>query len=203
MRPGCCTELTTRSDGADLPAFDTALKLQPLLDAEAELDTWRIVELFSKTGLPFEVEFGWSAGGGSGSGAKMTVARSTRTCVFARSLRVRAGNLADAINRVGITVADAYAVTENQWEHRDTSPDQGVQLEVPIPPFAQLVRVDLADPSGLPTTTIKVYDGLGTLTAAVAGDKQPALGIPVGGARRFTVTSGSVGAWRAVYTLSL
>ena len=203
MRPGCGIELTTRSDGKDLPVWDTALKLVSLLDAEAELDTWRIVEVFSKTGLPFEVELGWSSGGGSGSGAKITVARSARICVFARSLQVRAGNLADLVNRVGITVADAYAVTVNQWEHRDSSPDQGVQLDVPIPPFARFVRVELADPSGLPTTNLKVYDGLGTLTATVAGDKQPPIGIPVGGARRFTVTSGSVGEWRAVYTLHL
>jgi len=203
VRPGCGTELTTRSDGKDLPAWDTALKLQPLLDAEAELDTWRIVEAFSKTGLPFELELGWSSGGGSGSLAWITVARATRICVLARSLRVRAGNLADATNRVGITVADAYAVTENQWEHTASSPDQGVQLDVPVPPFARFVRVELADPSGLPTTLLRVYDGLGTLRATVAGDKQPPAGIPVGGARRFTVTSGSIGAWRAVFTLSL
>lgn len=203
MRPGCGIELTTRSDGKDLPAWDTALKLESLLDAEAELDTWRIVEVFSKTGLPFEVELAWSSGGGSGSEAKVTVARSARICVFARSLRVRAGNLADAVNRVGITVADAYAVTENQWEHRDSSPDQGVQLDVPVPPFARFVRVELADPTGLPTTNLRVYDGLNALMASVAGDQQPAAGIPVGGARRFTVTSGSIGAWRAVFTLHL
>ena len=159
--------------------------------------------MFSRSGLPFEVELGWSAGGGSGAGATVTVARSARICVFARSLRVRAGNLADATNRVGITVADAYAVTENQWEHTATSPDQGVQLDVPVPPFARFVRVELADPSGLPATTLRVYDGLGTLRATVAGDKQPPAGVPVGGARRFSVTSGSVGAWRAVFTLSL
>ena len=203
MRPGCGIELTTRSDGKDLPAWDVALKLLPLLDAEAELDTWRIVEVFSRSGLPFEVELGWSSGGGSGSHALVTVARSARICVFARSLRVRAGNLADATNRVGITVADAYAVTVNQWEHRDTSPDQGVELAVPIPPFARYARVELADPTGLPTTSLKVYDGLNALRATVAGDKQPPEGVPVGGARRFTVTAGASGDWRTVFTLSL
>jgi len=74
------TELSTRSDGRDLPAWDAALKLLPLLDADAELATWRIAEgrpvaVFSRSDLPFEVHLAWSAGGGAGAEAKVTVAR--------------------------------------------------------------------------------------------------------------------------------
>ena len=203
MRPGCGTELTTRSDGKDLPAWDTSLKLLPLLDGEAELDTWRIVEAFSKSELPFELELGWSSGGGSGSLARVTVARAARICVLARSLRVRAGNLADATNRVGITVADAYAVTENQWEATGLSDEQGVGIDIPVPPFARRVRVEMADATQLPTTTIKVYDGLSTHRSTVDGDKQPAEGVPIGGARTVEIDPSGATAWRAVFTLSL
>lgn len=202
MRGGCGPELTTRSDQADLPAYEDALKLQPLLSAESERDTWRIVEVFSRTGAPFEVELAWSAGSGSGAVAQVTVARSARICIFARSLRIRAGNLASDTNRVGVTVADGYGQTRNQWEHRATSPDQGVSQEVPIPPFARSVRLEVADPTQLPGSTIKVFDGEGTLRATVAGDTQPESGVPVGGAGKVEVEAGAT-AYRAVFALAL
>ena len=125
-----------------------------------------------------------------------------RICIFARSLRIRAANLSSSDNRVGVTVADGYGQTRNQWEHRATSPDQGVAQDVPIPPFARTVRLEIADPTQLPGSTIKVYDGEGTLRATVAGDAQPEGGVPVGGAGKVEVTAGATD-YRAVYTLSL
>jgi hypothetical protein len=202
MRGGCGPELTTRSDQADLPAYVDALKLQSLLDAESTLDTWRIVEVFSRTGAPFEVELAWSAGSGSGAVAKVTVARSARICIFARSLRIRAGNLSSVVNRVGVTVADGYGQTRNQWEHRETSPDQGVVQEVPIPPFARTLRLEVADPTQLPGSTIKVFDGESTLRSTVAGATQPQSGVPVGGAGKVEVEAGAT-AYRVVFTLAL
>ncbi len=209
MRAGCAKELTTRADQADLPAYDgTTLKFQALLDGESCEDTWRIIEAFSRSAAPFELELAWSAGSGSGAFAQVTVARSVRICIFARSLRIRAANLSSSDNRVGVTVADGYGQTRNQWEHRATGdqsvadPDQGVAQEVPIPPFARTVRLEIADPTRLPGSTIKVYDGEGTLRATVAGDAQPEGGVPVGGAGRVEVTAGATD-YRVVYTLSL
>ncbi|RME26726.1 MAG: hypothetical protein D6798_06110 [Deltaproteobacteria bacterium] len=203
MRAGCRKELTTRADQADLPAYDgTSLKFQALLDGESCEDTWRIVEAFSRSGGPFELELAWSAGSGSGATAQVTVARAVRICIFARSLRIRAANLSSSDNRVGVTVADGYGQTRNQWEHRDTGPDQGVAQEVPIPPFARTVRLEIADPTQLPGSSIKVYDGEGTLRAAVAGDAQPEGGVPVGGAGKVEVTAGATD-YRVVYHLSL
>ena len=50
-RARCGTDLSTRSDQADLPPVpdgaDTGKPVE-LLTAEAELDTWRIVEVFSR-----------------------------------------------------------------------------------------------------------------------------------------------------------
>ena len=207
-RPGCGIELTTRTDQAELPPVGlVAVMLPPkpveLLTAEAELDTWRIVEVFSRTGLPFEVDLSWSSGSGSGAHALVTVSRSARICVLARSLKVLASNLANLTNRVGVTVADAYAATENQWEVTDLAAVQGVEQELPLPPFARKVRVELADPTGLPATVLRLYDGQDSLRSTVMGDLQPPEGIPLGGARRLTLAAGAPTAWRAVFTLCL
>ena len=202
MRPGCGRELTTRSDGVELPPFDTALKLLPLLDAEAELDTWRIVEAFSLTPAPFDLELAWAAGAGSGAFAKVTVARSARICLFARALKIRAGNLADKTNRVCVTVADGRTTTRNQWEVRGNANEQQPEV-IEIPPFATHLRLDMADPTQLPGADIKVYDGLGTLRANVAGNAQPGAGVPVGGAGKVEVTVTGASDYRVVFTLAL
>lgn len=207
-RPGCGVELTTRTDQAELAAVGLVAAVLPpkpteLLSAEAELDTWRIVEVFSRTGLPFSVDLSWSSGSGSGAQALVTVSRSARICIHARSIKLVASNLANLVNRVGVTVSDAYAVTENQWEVDDAAADQGVELEVPLPPFARTVRVDVADPALLPGTVLRLYDGVDTLRCAVAGDAQPPGGVPLGGARRFTVAFAAPTTWRAVFTLCL
>ncbi len=200
-RPGHGTELTTRSDAADLPPRTDASKPVPLLTAEAELDTWRIVEVFSRTLLPFEVELSWSAGSGSGAVARVTVTRSARICLFARSLRVAAANLAVVANRVGITIGDGFAVTENQLEVVGGA-GEGL-LEVPIPPFARRARLDLADVAALPGSRVRLVDGLGAVRAVVTASEQPPDGLWLGGAGSLQVEPAAGVDWRVVFTLSL
>ena len=201
--PGCGTELTTRADGRDLPPAVEPSKLETLLDADAQLAAWRVVEAFSKSGLPFELHVGWSSGGGAGEPAKVTVARATRICVFARGLRIRARNLADAVNRVGITVSDAWAPTENHWEDTGITKGGVTEDDVPVPPFARTARLEVSNPAQLPDITVRVYDGRGVLRSATPGSNQPPSGIPVGGAGRIAVVSAEPVAWRVVFTLSL
>lgn len=205
-RPGCGVELTTRSDAADLPPFGTAtgharpkLDFVELLVSEAELDTWRIAEVFSRTGRPFEVELAWSAGRGSGATAQLTVARSARVCLFARSLRIAAANLSNEKNRVGVTVGDGFAVTENQLEVRG----DGLGGEVAVPAFARLARLDLADSSLLATTRLRVIDGLGVARAEVHAASQPPAGISLGGASAVEILAPARVEWRVVFTLSI
>lgn len=205
-RARCGTDLSTRSDQADLPPVpdgaDTGKPVE-LLTAEAELDTWRIVEVFSRTGLPFEVDLSWSSGSGSGAGAQITVARSARICVLARSLRLQAASLAPVLNRVGVTVADGFAPTRNQWEVRGTVVE-GAPLEAPVPPFAETCRVDVGDLATVPETLIRLFDALGTVRGAYNAALQPFIGIPVGGAAKVVVTHNQAGtAARVVFTLSL
>jgi hypothetical protein len=207
-RPGYGTELTTRSDAADLPPLAAVAaghvapttKVVQLLDAEAELDTWRIVEVFSRSLAPFDVDLSWSAGSGSGATAKVTVTRSARICLFARSLRVAAANLSAAANRVGVTVGDGFAVTENVYEVRGRG--EGLQ-DVQVPPFARRARLDMSDDSVLALSKLRILDGLGALRAVVVGSNQPDDGVPLGDAGIVQVEPRSQVDWRVVFTLSL
>jgi hypothetical protein len=201
-RPGCGIELTTRTDGADLAPFAPDAKPVDLLRAEAELDTWRIVEVFSRSGYPFDVSLEWSAGRGAGASALVTVSRSARISIFARSVRVVATNLSNQENRVVVTVADGFAPTRNQWEHKAHLVASDTAL-IPIPPFAETVRIDLADASLAPTSVIRVVDGLDTNVATHLVSDQPARGIPIGGAADLELTVPSDTDFRAVFHLSL
>ena len=206
-RPGCGPELTTRANAVDLPpAIQLAVEVVPaakvpLLAGEAEVDTWRIVEVFAP--LPFELGLAWSAGSGSGAEAQITVGRSARICVFARSLRLTARNLTTTQHRAGVTVADAFAITRNTFE----TPllfGEGASQDVSIPPFAETFRAEIADGAGWAATTVEVFDGMNKLRATYNAAFQPAGGVPVGGARkvRLSTTAPALDG-RVVFHLSL
>jgi hypothetical protein len=197
----CSTDLSTRSDALDLAPFAGSLVHKLLLSAGADGATWRIIEAFSRTGAPFALDASWSAGSGSGANARITVARAARVCVYARALELRAANLSSNDNRIGVTVADAYAVTENQWEEPGAG-NQGAEVDVPIPPFAARVRVDVADPTALSNTLVRLYDGVGTLRTRLAASNLGA-GLPIGNGGRLTVTLNANVNWRAVFMLGL
>ncbi len=196
------TSLTTRSDGKTLAAMVEAPKLVDLLDTEARAGAWRIVELFSVSGAPFEVELAWSSGSGAGAKARLTVARATRVSVFARSLRVRAANLSAEENRVGVTVADGHAVTRNVLEVRGALVENAPQA-LSVPAFATGVRLELADVALLPGATVLVYDGQGTLRSSTTGDEQPSAGVPLGGAGKLEMNAAGGAAYRAIFHLAL
>ena len=175
------TRLSRRAHQETLRAYSGTTRLVDTLIAEACLGAWRIVEVVSGSGAPFEVVVGWSSGDGAGQEAKMTVARGTRFSVFASSLKVRAANLSSRENRVTVMVSDGYCVSENHYEVRG---EGGANAPVPveIPPFARSVRLDTSPASGLVGSTLYVNDGLGTTRAEVLGDEQPSGGLPLAGA---------------------
>lgn len=200
-------ELSTRSDGRELAARDVEtleVRYEPLLNAEARADTWRIVEAFSRNGLPFELELGWASGSGSGAKAQITVAHATRISVFARALTLRATNLTGAANRVGVTVADGFAPTRNQWETTGFV-GEGSPGDFGVPPFAERLRVELADPSVAATTTVRLLDGTGLARSVFSVADQPPEGVLVGGVHTVQVLSKNASSipYRAVYLLSL
>ena len=207
MASRCATDLTTRANAVELPPGLGPPAPGPgpsvgLLSAEAEKDAWRVVELFTREGLPFEAELAWSSGSGSGASARITVSNATRVCLLARSLTVRAANLAIAAQRAGITVADGFLPTRNQFEHRGQHVE-GPPSEVRVPPFAERVRVELADLSAVTTTLIVLRDAVGQIRSVYPVATQPSEGLWVGGARTVELTTNNTVAFRAVFTLSL
>ena len=195
--------LSTRSDSKDLPPFDPkGVTPSELLVGEAERAVWRIVELFSAGGQPFDAEVHWSSGSGAGAHALLTVAHAARLSIFARSVRVMASNLSHKSNRVGVTVSDGFATTHNQREHRSKH-TAGTPSRLFVPPFAHTVRFDLADPALAPLATLRVLDGLEEVMASYPLHLQPQPGIPVGGASGLDLDLDVDVAFRAVYHLSL
>lgn len=141
-----------------------------LLFAEGEQDGWRIVELSSANGRPFDADLSWSAANGAGSKALVTVARAGRVCIYGRSVSVRARNLHFLPNAVGVTVADGFAHTQNQLEVRGEGSASGPHA-IRVPAFARSVRIETYDPDdtsgccGSSTATTSSAAGCGSRTS--------------------------------------
>lgn len=197
------TRLSRRSGQETLPAYTPTEDpvFRDLLRGEACAGLWRIVEVYTASQAPFELYASWSGGDGMGQEVRMTVARATRFSVFASSLNVRVANLAGTENRVGCNTSEGYCVSSNQYEVRGTG--DGSALAVLIPPFATHFRVDVADESQLPSTTVRVLDAQGLLRAEITGDAQPDQGLPLGGASAIEVVAPSNIDFRGVFTLSI
>lgn len=187
--------LVAWSDGAALVFVD-------LLKAEACGSIWRIVEVWSDSGMPFELRVGWSGGEGGLREAKMTVSRGTRFAVYARSLSLRAANLSSDVNRIACSTADGYCVSANQYEVRGTGvADTAQTLEVPS--FATHLRVDCGDRTQLGSITIAVDDGVSVQRVHMKADEQPAGGVSLGSVGAVRVTAPAALRYRALFTLSI
>ena len=189
-----------------------------MLYSEADTDAWRIVEVSSLDGKPFDIEFIWSAANGSGANAFVTMPHATRICVFARSVQVRVKNLDREANAIGVTVADGYAETRNQYEVRvnftnaEEAPEPNVHEErfefdespiptrILIPPFAQRAWVE-ASQAGI-EGFIMTIDGDNRKRGVTRFEKQPDNGILVGGAKAIDCWLGPID-FRVVFSLGI
>lgn len=195
--------LSTRADTRTLSAWaGSDLAWRRLLASEAPAAAWRVMEAFSVSGRPFELWLRWSAGSGAGAECRVTVARSTRVGLFARSVIVDAANLSSQENKVGVTVADGAVHTRNHWEVRGQA-QEAVENDVELPAFADRLRLELADPALLAAAEIRFYDAQGVLRGVTLGDQQPSGGLPLGGADQVRLVVGATTAFRAVYGLHL
>ncbi len=191
-----------RSERKELPGSSTSSSQIMLLDVQFGQGEWRIVEAFSKEGKPLELEVRWSATTASGPWVKVTVAHATRLCVFAKSVTLYATNLSTDSNTVIAQVADGFTQTANVWEHRAKT-DGSSALHIPVPPFAVVFHLHLAERGALPAAIITVFDGAGTARARFSAANQPAGGIPVGGAGRIEITTEGSIDLRGIFTLLL
>lgn len=199
------SDLTSRSGSATLPARTAAELVWSRIaggNACGGEDAWRVIELASLTNLPFAARIRWNMGSAAGFTAQVAVARATRVCIHARALDIDVANFSNAANQVVCGIADGLVSTHNQWEESGTAAN-GVTQPLQIPPFADRVRLELADPTLLPTTQITVRDGFAAAASVTLGDAQPDAGIPVSGARSIEFITTANVAFRVVYTLRL
>ncbi|MEO0602012.1 MAG: hypothetical protein AAF211_11295 [Myxococcota bacterium] len=167
-----------RTGRAELPP-DSGM--HEVFASEAHAAAWRVVELSTRSGQPFEVALDWSSAG-LGAGARLTVANATRVCVHARSLAVRARTFGKVPNRVTALVLDGQVPTANQWEVRETFTGNEPRKVIAVPPFATTVRLDVAgelEPDVAPELQL---GGPASLVARVPLVGQPDRGVPVGSA---------------------
>ena len=194
-------DLSVRAERSTLDPADEAGWKQ-LLYTEGDTDGWRIVEASSRNGRPFDMELSWSAANGSGAKALVTVAHAARVWVFARTVQVRMKNLSRIGNAVGVTIADGYAETRNQFEVRSPPELEAAPgpVAIRVPAFAKTAWVECADPDA--DGLIVTLDGEGRRRGATNLSSQPDGGIPVGGAGELQFWLGPV-PFRVVFRLSI
>lgn len=208
---GVC-KLSRRSGTAKLPASTVAGSP----GAEVELLTahslgqgdgdWRIIDLWSDEGTPWEAKLVWSGGGGAQRKALLDVPSCTRVCIHATTVQVFGANLSTSADlQARAAVADGQCDTENQWTVRGaSSPGVNGSVDVTPPPWARFVRLELSDSTLLTTSFVELLDVNGTTRARYGADKQPAPGAPLGDAAtvRCVLPAGEF-AWRVVFLLHL
>ena len=168
---------------------------------------WRILDLWSDEGSPWEARIVWSGGGGALRTAYVDVPKCTRVCVHATTLQVFGSNLSTTTNvQARAAIADGQCDTENQWTTRGDNTQVAAPTTVAVvpPPWAKFVRAELSDSTLLSTTFVDLLDANGISRARYGADQQPQPGAPIGDAAtlRCTFPAGTY-AWRVVFLLHL
>lgn len=197
--PSRC-DFDLRSGRELLPAFGGgSLVWRTLFDQQARGSDYRLIHAYSRSGYAFNLRITFSMGEQSGCGADISVARSTRVCLYARALKIEAANLANAENEVIVAVPDGFLPTHNQFEVRGAQ--TGALVDVDIPAFARTARLDVASSAQYPSSLIQLLDPTGTVRAQVFGDEQPPDGLPIGGSQ--TVQVNATDTWRVTFYLHI
>jgi hypothetical protein len=166
---------------------------------------WRIVDLWSDEGSPWEARLVWSGGGGAQRTARFDVPKCTRICVHATMLQVFGANLSTSASvQACAAIADGQCDTENQWTVRGAIADASANVDVVPPSWAKFVRLELSDSTLLATSFIELRDANATTRARYAGNAQPAPGAPIGDAAtlRLVLPAGTYN-YRVVFLLHL
>jgi hypothetical protein len=207
---GAC-KLSRRSGNARLSASTVAgsagaegevLTAQSMGSGDGD---WRIVDLWSDEGTPWEARLVWSGGGGAQRTARFDVPKCTRICVHATMLQVFGANLSTSASvQACAAIADGQCDTENQWTVRGVIADASANVDVVPPPWAKFVRLELSDSTLLATSFIELRDANATTRAGYAANGQPAPGAPIGDAAtlRLVLPAGTYN-YRVVFLLHL
>ena len=125
-----------------------------------------------------------------------------------------------------MTVADGFSPTRNTFEHRgevlgaalgevpldpdlpgdldlDVDADPKPAVELPRPPFAQRLQIQLSRPARLAGSVVELRGPSGRLLGAVPLEVVATFGLTLGGASRILLRPDGPTAFTATYTLSL
>ena len=156
-----------------------------LAGATADWTEWRLLELWSDQGLPWEATVEWSGSQATGQIATFTVPGSARFCCAATSIkRIKAVNLTAKahIVRVAVGSVDSTITCRNHRMY-PIAAGGGIAgfVDIEIPPYGERLYVTPSDPLAFATTTVDLFDPLGALIASYTLTQQPAAGQPVTG----------------------
>ena len=168
---------------------------------------WRIIDLWSDEGSPWEARLVWSGGGGAQRTALLDVPKCTRVCVHATMLQIFGSNLSISANiQARAAIADGQCDTENQWTVRGGISQVAAPTNVDVvpPPWAKFVRLELSDDNLLATAFVELLDVNATTRGRYRADQQAAPGAPIGDAAtvRCVLPAGTY-SYRVVFLLHL
>ena len=105
---------------------------------------WRVVDLYSDEGRPWEALIEWSGGMGGRRYARVTIAKATRLCVHASMVKVSGASLSLTTVTAWAAVSDGVVNAENEYSVRGDTSSVSHTVDVEVPPFARYVRMELS-----------------------------------------------------------
>lgn len=189
FRPGEADPILPASDKRELGAVDVIVPDEDgmLAGATAFETGWRVLELWSEEGLPWEADIRWTGGGAGGQRALVTVAGGTaRICICAKAiLSVKPTNLSSDAHLVKVAVSSVgSAITCHNHYLMVRFGGKEPRISVRPPPYATYLRVTGSDPTAAAGAFLELLDGLGELVARLPLSDQPSGGQPVTGIRQ-------------------
>lgn len=183
-------------------------KRRMLEGAQAFFTSWRLVELWSDQGFPWEAFIQWTGGQAGGARLTLTVMGSARVCIAAHSIAtIEARNLSSEtqVCRAAISTVDGPIACQNHWMLSQVGGGIGGGLPFDIipPRFAERLYMTPSIAASLAGTTVDLYDGLGNLCGNYTLNNQPPYGQPVVGISKVTVTPVAGTRYQCDFTLGV
>jgi len=184
--PAVTRDIYPASDRAQLDASGGPFEQHVLLaGATSNVTAWRLVELFSDKGLPWEADISWTGATATGARAQITVSGgSARFCMAAMAVQsIAARNRSNEAQMVRVSVASLPGPVTCYNQFLDVSVMPGGGLSLSPPPYATKVFIVPQAQADIAATTVELYDGNQLLVGQYLLAQQPAGGEPIVGIR--------------------
>lgn len=166
-----------------------------LNSAMANSTAWRVLEVWSDEGLPFEVLLLWTGANAGGQRARFTVGGgSARFCFAGRGITgVNVTNRASVRQFVKAAVASTPGPITTYNHFQQSVIYQGGQLTIQPPPYSDRVKILATSAADAAATTVSLLDGALNVVGSYLLSAQPSNGEAVSGIRELSIV-GVVGA---------